>query len=596
MKELFELSEEELHLLKYFTLRDTYNYLNPNSEGYRRYSEKTREYKQEHQLRDCLLTWIHNFGEYNKIVFKIISGDSSYESDIEKQIKLGKKKELLVMIEKLYLVFSVDKEENIGVYNRIKQIRDKIHTPSLKEILSKLTDPFDNMEFIKAVNEQMLSNNIVNSRNIYLSTDKKRKDDTAISDEVAIRLSKAYIKDAIEYVLEDYQKGDTSLIPNEKEYQKIKIFLKENEEKLAILLSYRFQRTNPDMTHISLQTKIEYLQNVISKINNEYLRNVISKINAEYNFIDSEHFGIDRKKYRGKDNLMHWINCTRDVRLYITTSCSEYGYLFLMEYIKKCRQNHIECDMKGMDKGNLVDYPGKDQTIFYSFLHDFPTRIKILEEIKREHPEWIETFGSPISGCATLNNSYYGIGHIGAYSINEESSERIGFPVCSANTATYNDCIDNLGEYAFYSTLAKYIVKSNLINKVDSKDRKIVECIAGLQGIRQGTKIGSISSVTIQGKSLEDIRSIFKNGNFIEQLRSLGYSMKDEEWLKALQIRMRAISNVANGFPINKKISPAISKFMYDQAKNSSSERILQEIVKREEQLEQKETTSGTKK
>ena len=50
--------------------------------------------------------------------------------------------------------------------------------------------------------------------------------------------------------------------------------------------------------------------------------------------------------------------------------------------------------MKGITPG--IDYYRKDNTVLYSIVRDLPLRIRILNEIEIEHPEWINTFKEPL--------------------------------------------------------------------------------------------------------------------------------------------------------------------------------------------------------
>ena len=91
--------------------------------------------------------------------------------------------------------------------------------------------------------------------------------------------------------------------------------------------------------------------------------------------------------------------------------------MFLNEYRKKCRKANIEFNMKGITPG--IDYYRKDNTVLFSLINDLPLRIRILNEIELEHPNWISTFKEPLSTGSRIYDSYYSIAKAGISTLDE---------------------------------------------------------------------------------------------------------------------------------------------------------------------------------
>ena len=124
-------------------------------------------------------------------------------------------------------------------------------------------------------------------------------------------------------------------------------------------------------------------------------------------------------------------------RIYINTSNGENLAEFLREYASRCIQKRIPHTMKG--KQNDAEYR-TDGTILYVNVDHIEDVLQILEDIKDERPELLETFGSPLS--LAHNESYYAI------TTHPGGSE-----------FTYNDFIDRLTEVALVKVLAERILE-----------------------------------------------------------------------------------------------------------------------------------------
>ncbi len=555
MQELYELNNEQLLLLKYYILRYSYNSFNPESDEYKSYSEILSNHVTHYNLkRDLgLKVFANNFSSYSEFVRSIIL-NNNYNELLSEYIKKGKGQELYLIIDKLLLIFSVKKEENIEIYNRLVELKNILGIPSLKDIFSKISNPFDSLELISEINHQMNNNHKIEVRNIYLSGDKKRKD-KVLSESDKFDIAKKVIQDNIKYYFDNYKKGDRSLIPNDEQFDKIKSFMEKNIDLISKIFSSRLDFKYPD------------LDKICSNLKNENLIKFIKSLNAEFGFISEDNYGKDKYGNRFvKNNSSNHYIIGSDVRIYINTSYSKNGYLFITEYIKKCKKYGLDFQMKGIDA--FPGYTGKDMTILYSLLGDLPIRIKILNEIQKEHPDWIDTFGSPLSVCGTINDSYYGISHIGTYIVKEDVDEFFGFAMCRNNSLTYNDYINNISTYAYYSTLADLLVKSPLINNVDSKMREKIIKFANLRinvNNSKSSRIGNTNNCTIDDESIDKILSYLREQNIVQQLLDLGYSLDNEIWLKKFQARIKGLHSLVQGFDRDAYLNPVISEFIMNR-------------------------------
>jgi len=119
----------------------------------------------------------------------------------------------------------------------------------------------------------------------------------------------------------------------------------------------------------------------------------------------------------------------------------------LNEYIKRCIKENVSYNMTGLWSGK--EY--KDRSLLYASDDDLRIKISILDKIKKDHPSWIDSFGSPIYSSST-NGSYYGIS------------------LTDINDIPYNDFFNSVCEVAYYRTIAKIA-----INKIEKEiDKEII--------------------------------------------------------------------------------------------------------------------------
>ena len=88
MIDLWNLTKEQLISLKYFLLRDGYNYFNNQSRGYKLYSEKLSQYVNQHNIRRDLglKVFSDNFSKYGELIYQILL-NQNYENLLNKYLK-----------------------------------------------------------------------------------------------------------------------------------------------------------------------------------------------------------------------------------------------------------------------------------------------------------------------------------------------------------------------------------------------------------------------------------------------------------------------------------------------------------------------------
>ena len=127
---------------------------------------------------------------------------------------------------------------------------------------------------------------------------------------------------------------------------------------------------------------------------------------------------------------------TNDFRIYINTSNGKNAAEFLQEYATRCAKRRIPYKMKGLYH---KDESRADGTILYVNKDHLEDVINILEGIKEDRPDIIETFGWPLSSAH--NEGYYSL------SLNPKGQKY-----------TYNDIADLLSALAFVKVISNRIL------------------------------------------------------------------------------------------------------------------------------------------
>lgn len=540
MTELTLLSNEELLYLKYMILREASNYSNS-------YIMAT---KYDNQLTKLKITNKNNlkidFKNYEKIIYKILlnkTNDINIDLLTEQE-----KRELIELLDKIIYVFSINKEENINKYHELeiykKQVFKRLKKYDLKELLSLLDNPLENNNLIIELNNQMLTKTIPDTRKIYLNKD-NLPINTSINISDLIKTVRIILKDSLKYYLKTNK--------NKKYYSKISDFIKNNIEKIL---------SEEAINLIKKDNYIEYFNTT-----DESIIKLLKFLQNEIVLLKTDHYGYSKYEELVPENTKFFLNPSTekntfnyDLRIYINTQDTIETYLFLNEYRKKCRNLNIEFNMKGITPG--IDYYRKDNTVLYSLLRDLPLRIRILNEIEIEHPEWISTFKEPLSIGSRINDSYYSITKAGITTIDETRSEIYGFKMSKVHV-DYTDYFDLLERYAFYSNMARLIIENEKIfSYVDLKYKKAFINFAKLCNIETFEPLGLINKYKTNNISLENIINYLRKYKFNEILLKENISLNNNEWLDRYKIRLQSLSNISEGRNINSKTSVTISELM----------------------------------
>lgn len=151
-----------------------------------------------------------------------------------------------------------------------------------------------------------------------------------------------------------------------------------------------------------------------------------------------------------------------DYRIYLHTPEGIDKYRFLELYAKKCIERHIPFDMKGdrQEKGENID-----KSVLYVFEEYLDDTLEILEEIKREIPDVVAKFGSPVA--SGYNYDYYSIGSYGL------------------KGRTYNDWFNSISTKAFLCLSGKMIVEDKqFYETLSNEEKKLVQQLSVLENFK----------------------------------------------------------------------------------------------------------------
>lgn len=345
-----------------------------------------------------------------------------------------------------------------------------------KEVKRRISMPILTPNGISAMVDSCLKKdgkNLRHSRTIVIDDYKSPTDDYESVSEVEIEKIKfGIIRHMAQSLLRDCDGGDQS--------QTISQFVSGWKEKNSGL-----DVTIGELQEIATMSDEDIKKSVTDK-SGDNIGGFINKIYETSCDLSREHNGVD-PVYPFKKTLNTEKN-TRDgynKRLYLNPSHNNIStYEFLAEYIKKCIDRRIPFDMKGFGS---MGHSAKelDGMILYSSNEYFDDHLECLEEVIKENPEIMSTFGSPIYTGARVNvengEVYYTIG--------------AGYP-CTYRPRTYNGYIDSAINMTYLTSSARLIKQYfplisreyraldeetiNLINKLNSLEK----CSAKeLQGI-----------------------------------------------------------------------------------------------------------------
>jgi len=411
----------------------------------------------------------------------------------------------------------------------------------VSEICENLSNPLDNDEFLKKVLGELLKNNNVDVRYIWLSQDKKANDDDIILEdyqEFYLRLIKYFIKRLI-LILENKK---YNLLSN-----KLREVLSKNNSYGEVLQNLK-KFTIDDYYRIFNcinEGNFSGLDSVYSPNTRLVLNGIVDDLDVKngWNSVGSKTF----YNSLGEGRAM--------VRIYLNPPWKIEMFLFFESYIKKCLKYGIGYCIKGKE----ADAPVKDRTILYLSIEQLPIVIKILNEIEYEHPEWIETFGTPPSNTGILNNSYYGVCHIGGYSYNKERK------VCTNNMETYNDYCNRIFKLAFNSLIAKIAVDKNMVTDVN--DREYLRKLAKLVDVKYNEDNDKIFSNAPHNCSisLRKMNEIVKKYDLLNKIKRMYPNLiNNSDVLKLFKRRCQHIADGLEGRLGKKQGNVCVSKLMDD--------------------------------
>lgn len=544
MTELNLLSTEELLYLKYMMLKDSYNYSNNYimATKYENLLAKIRIDKNKINIY---------YDKYKVIMYKILNNKTE---DINLDILTDKeKRELIDILDKTIYIFEINIEESLNKYRQIQeyktQIFKRLKNYTLYEILLLLDNPLDNEELIIELNNQMNIKDIPDSRKIYISsTNLPVTSSININD--MVKTVRTILKDSLKYYI--------SINKNKKYYKKLSDFIKENLEKIL---------SDNAINLIKKDSYIEYFNTT-----DEHIIKLLRFLQNEIILLKTDHYGYSKYEERVPENTKFFLNPSTekntfnyDIRIYINTQDNIETYLFLNEYRKKCRKANIEFNMKGITPG--IDYYRKDNTVLYSLINDLPLRIRILNEIELEHPNWISTFKEPLSTGSRIYDSYYSIAKAGISTLDETRSEIYGFKMSKVHF-DYSDYFDMIQRFAYYSNLARLVIENEKVfSYIDEKYKKAFVNFAKLSNIETNDANCLISKYKTSGVYLENIVNYMKKNKLNEIMKKENNSLDNDEWLSRYKIRLQSLANISERRNVNSKISVTISSIMLDYLK-----------------------------
>ena len=158
-----------------------------------------------------------------------------------------------------------------------------------------------------------------------------------------------------------------------------------------------------------------------------------------------------------------------EARIYINTNAEKNLAItdrFLCLYIEKCAQRGLPFHMKGHGASS----GDKDSTLLYSDAKHLPQHLEVLDEIAREHPELLESFGEPIATGTQRKGGYYAVTCAGSSYKRLKDDE-----IITRVNAPANDLINAILQNAFLTSVAKPVLSIIKINpKLNNTIKNII--------------------------------------------------------------------------------------------------------------------------
>ena len=439
---------------------------------------------------------------------------------------------------------------------------------SLEKFAKSLSDPLENSTLLKAIllhklekdqlfREGKVRNNRLRIRSLEIPETLFPSDKMRYSEEEYF----AFRAEIIKYILSKY----ALLLKTDK--KRIKFMAEESFSPFEIMTIENISKYSLDKIR-SIISNPSMLSPKIAKL----IEKVYSVTNIDEQVHDTifVHAGNLRRR-KPNANIVE-LNKSQ-VRFYLNTPINNTVLLFAKEYFKHCIDEGIDFSSKiGYESGSSVSA----RTILYQDLADVPKAISILEKIRREHPEIINKFGTVPQQCARINDSYYGIGHIGI-------CDKTG-----KNWATYNDYIDRVSDFAFIIMKASLIASQASLNpNIKLEDKLFCRAVYEMENFyaennadsgRDLRKFRFIEQGDYheRGKDTPENRKKWNNGlswnevdnrlnkilmdnpRLLESIEKLSF----DSYMKRFKTIMLRVSNLAQGRDLDAKSNIAISQEM----------------------------------
>ncbi len=387
------------------------------------------------------------------------------------------------------------------------------------DILDQLTDPLDE-ELLKLMLERMLNN----EGNLDIRTINRHN--ARRINQVPINTYEMSLVEAEMFIngLTGINNWTTKLKDSGLKQDTINNLI--NNKELVIKLILSFHNNKP----------ID--ESIINKKDYELLLDYHNK-NSDLRY---EHIGadlFDDKRY--------------SVRIYLNIKNQKILAEFLKLYAQLCNVYKINYNMKGIYKP--VDIDENDMGILYLNPDDLTLRIRIIERIINDHPDWIKEFGEPPLNCSRFGTGIYGIAHGGGTSDVSNPYNII---------QTYNDFFDHVVLVAYYRLLATSIKLSHYKFK-DDEERNTVHSLLNPETIDFGESISNIpTAMNFNNIKFSKHKGIIDRIISDEDIRAKVISnLKNETlFLELFKHYINQTHNTTQGYDINRKSNVALSSFM----------------------------------
>ena len=401
-------------------------YLNTNNsvEEYNELKELTKEYDIDFQeYQENALSYVEEL-KNNAEEVGLFTEERLFDESINKYLKNKQemddnlKVKYLRVMAPLAAIYGLNLRELLSSTPKKPEIvkvepKEEVEESSIDDLFNTLSNPLDNDELLKTLLIDRFEKGSFEIRETKIGQDEPRE--------------------SSEFDLCEYQ---AKLL-----YQIINIYLDK-------VNNYCTHELNEEITNLLTEEDLNVLANIteediykyLTEDENNYSDTLIEFLNYSLTTIDFriEHIGTNELS-------LFKTNPEEDTYTIYLNGPERETVCVLNEYIKRCIKENTNYNMTGLWSGG----DSKERTLLYASDNDLMTKINILDQIKEDHPQWIDSFGKPIYSSAT-NESYYGIS------------------LTSVKDALYNDFFNSVCEVAYYRTIAKIAI--NKIEKEQDKD------------------------------------------------------------------------------------------------------------------------------